>query len=133
MMDLMKRDNMAEIEVGNLFEMNKQIRRKSEPMETEKISESIVNVAGWCSFRCNSRYYMLLCKERSDYTIFRLNNFNYAQVGQELREVLESRGEIIGIDYMHGYDCYECWVRNEEGEPFLYMFFTCDDFIVEVG
>lgn len=124
---------MAEIEVGNVFEMNKQIRRKTNPMTEDKIDEAIVNVAGWCSFRCNSRYYMLLCKERSDYTIFRLSNYNYDKAGRELREVLESRGTILGIDYMHGYDCYECWVRDEEtSEPFLYMFFICDDFIVEV-
>lgn len=124
---------MAEIEVGNVFEMNKQIRRNSSPMSKEKINEAITNVAGWCSFRCNAQYYMLLCKERSDYTVFRLNSFNYDRAGQELQEVLESRGAILGIDYMHGFDCYECWVRDEEtSEPFLYMFFVCDDFVVEV-
>ena len=123
---------MAEIEMGNVFEMNKQIRRGTNPLTEEKLNEALVNVGGWCSFRCNARYYMLLCKERSDYTIIRLNSFNYTQVSQELREILESRGEILGIDYMHGHDCYECWVRDEDGEPFLYMFFVCDGFIVEV-
>ena len=124
---------MADIEVGNVFEMNKQIRRKSNPMAEDKIAEAITNVGGWCSFRCNCKYYMLLCKERSDYTIFHLNNFNYTKTAEELREVLESRGTILGIDYMHGFDCYECWVRDEEtSEPFLYMFFMCDGFIVEV-
>lgn len=124
---------MAEIELGNVFEMNKQIRRNSMPMAEEKVSEAVINLSGWCSFRCNARYYMLLCKERSDYTVFRLNNFNYEKVGRELQEVLESRGTILGIDYMHGYDCYECWIKDEETlEPFLYLFFVCDDFVVEV-
>ena len=124
---------MAEIEAGNVFELNKQIRRKSSPMESEKLNEAITNLAGWCSFRCNARYYMLLCKERSDYTIFRLKNFNYDQAGQEVKEVLESRGQIIGVDYLHGFDAYECWVKDPEtDEPFMYMFFVCDDFIVEV-
>lgn len=124
---------MSELELGNMFELNKSIRRKSTAMDEEKINLSVGNVAAWCSSHPNTKHFMLLCKERSDYTIFRLNSFNYNQLGQELREVLESRGEILGIDYMHGYDSYECWVRDENQEPFMFMFFDCEGFIVEVN
>lgn len=123
---------MSEIEMGNVYEINKYIRRHTSPLTEDKIKLSIGNVAGWCSSRPFTKYYMVLCKEKSDYTIFHLNNFNYNQIGQELQEVLESRGEIMGIDYMHGFDSYECWIRDENQDPYLYMFFDCEGFIVEV-
>ena len=51
---------------------------------------------------------MLLCKERSDYTMFRLENFNYSKAVQELKEVLEERGDIMGFDFVHGENAYQC-------------------------
>lgn len=123
---------MAEVEMGSVYEMNKYIRQYSEPMAEDKIKLAVGNIGGWCSCRPYTKYYMLLCKELSDYTIFRLNDYNYNQLAQELQEVLKSRGEILGIDYMHGFDSYECWVRKWGQEPYMYMFFDCQGFIVEI-
>lgn len=59
---------------------------------------------------------MLLCRERNDYTIFHINNFRFDEAIQELKEVLESRGEIIDISFVHGQNAWECWVRERRTE-----------------
>lgn len=72
---------------------------------------------------------MLLCKERSDYTLIHLNDFNFTQAIQEIQEVLEERGDILALDYVHGEDVYQCWVRernNKEAIPYMFVLFEAD-------
>lgn len=79
---------------------------------------------------------MLLCKERSDYTVFHFSkNYDYENALKEIKEVLEERGTLLGVNYVHGEDTYECWVREGEGddaEVYMYLLFDADWMIVEV-
>jgi len=77
---------------------------------------------------------MLLCKERSDYTMFCLKNFNFDKAVQELKEVLQERGDIMGIDFIHGENAYQCWVRerDEEHATYMFMLFDADWMVVDV-
>ena len=122
------------ITVGSLYEMNKQLFKQIKPPSERIINLELANIGAWFSANINTKYYMLLCKERSDYTMFRLENFNYSKAVQELKEVLEERGDIMGFDFVHGENAYQCWVRERDDDHNVYMFmlFDADWMVVEV-
>ena len=51
---------------------------------------------------------MLLCRERNDYTTIHINNFQFDKAIQELQEILESRGEVVDIQFAHESNAWEC-------------------------
>jgi hypothetical protein len=50
---------------------------------------------------------MLMCKERSDFTMFHITDNQFTKGVMELQEVLKERGEILAIQYLHGEDAFE--------------------------
>lgn len=79
----------------------------------------------------NCKYFMLMCKEKSDFTLIHLNGYNYKRASDEVKEILESRGTLLAIDYVHGENHYECWVREEAEDPensevFMFKLFDAD-------
>jgi len=122
------------ITIGSLYEMNKQLFKQIKPPSEQIINLELANIGAWFSANINTKYYMLLCKERSDYTLFHLDNFNYNKIIQELKEVLEERGDIMGFDFVHGENAYQCWVRERDDEHQVYMFmlFDADWMVVEI-
>lgn len=122
------------ITIGSLYEMNQQMFKQMDPPTEQQINTALANVGAWFSSNYDTRYYMLLCKERSDYTLLHLTNFNFDKATQELKEVLESRGDIMGFDFVHGENAYQCWVRerDEEHATYMFMLFEADWMIVEI-
>lgn len=128
---------MADITLGSLYDANKSIMKTIAPVSEKRMQLDFAGVGAWMSSFVNTKYFMLMCKERSDFTLIHLNNFNYSDATQEIREVLEERGTLLGINYVHGENCYECWVREEADNPensevFLFMLFDADWMVVEV-
>ena len=129
---------MAEITLGTLYDANKQILKTVKPHSEKRIEKDLASVGAWMSSFIDTHYFMLMCKERSDFTLIHLNNFNFMKAVEEIKEVLEERGTILSIDYIHGENCYECWVRQEgetpeETEVFLFMLFDAQWMVVEVS
>lgn len=124
----------AKVNAGSLYSMNKQLFKQLKPPSKAAIDLELANIGAWFSSNFETKYYMLLCKERSDYTLFHLENFNYDKAIQELREVLEERGDIMGFDFIHGENAYQCWVRerDEEHQVYMFMLFDADWMIVEI-
>lgn len=96
------------------------------------------------SYRNHVRYIGLLCRERYDFTIVKLNDFNYDKAVEAIKEVMQTRGEIVDVRYNHEEEYYEIWVREfmPEGlseefskvwEPQVFMFivFDANDWVVE--
>lgn len=123
---------MAQIELDTLYGINKQLYAKINP-DQEKIDERLNQIKLLGSW---NQYYMLLCREKNDYTIFHINEnlaFKDEQIRKEIKEVLESRGTIIDIVQMNQLDFCECWIReNDTNEIFMYAFFPCQDWVIEV-
>lgn len=123
---------MAEITMGSLYEMNQQLVKKLPVLEGIKKDTALSSIGSWFSSHYKNHYYMLLCKEKSDYTVFYIPESNYLKAISEIQEVLESRGKIIAIDYVHGADAYECWVRDPEDlDVHMYMLFDYDWGVIE--
>ena len=123
---------MAEVTLGTAYELNRQLLAKVDDMKEQAIINKMNEVGAWLSSKPNSHYYMLLCRERNDYTIFRIIDAHYYEITQEMIEVFQSRGAIVAINYSHVCGTYEVWIRvNEDEQPYLFMLFDCDDMIVE--
>lgn len=84
----------------------------------------------------NNFYYMLLCNEQKDYTVFHWNNICDDAGAMEIAKILvdeclKNRGEIRGIDLTENKDAIEIWLYIDE-EAFVYYFFPYDEAIIEV-
>ena len=84
----------------------------------------------------NNTYYMLLCNERKDYTVFKMNDKDNDDSVREIvsilvDECLRNRGEIRGIDLTKDKDAIEIWLIIED-EAYCYYFFPYDAAIIEV-
>lgn len=125
------------IAIGTLYDMNKTIVKQNEIQITENLLKSKKEIIkNFISKTCNN-YYMLLCNEKKDYTVFNLKEKSkkekiYEMVDILVDECLKNRGEVRGIDLTKTQDAIEIWILIEE-EAFVYYFFPYDLGIVEVG
>lgn len=124
---------MADMELGTLYETNQELYKHLTPPSEKELDTQLASIGAWFSSKYRDTYFMLLCREKNDYTVFRLKGSEYFEAIQELKEVLQSRGTILEVVYSHDFHFYECWVRDDEGNVSMYAFFPCDDFVIEVG
>lgn len=121
---------MADVALGNLYELNKQIMAQLPPQSNEILNRNWMIIGDWFG-RDQDRWFMLMCKERSDFTLFHITDHQFVKAIQELKEVLEERGQILAIQYLHGEDAFEIWVKNDE-EVFMFMLFSAGWMVIEI-
>lgn len=125
-----------EISLGTLYDVNKNLVQNAEKELTEGIINSKKEVVKNFISKTSNHYYMLLCNEKRDYTIFNLKDTSskdniYEMVNILVDECLKNRGEIRGIDITKSQDAIEIWLSIEE-EAFAYYFFPYDAAIIEI-
>ena len=121
------------IEVGTLYDLNKQIIAQLPPHDEHQMQLNYEIIGDWFSVPRHPDYFMLMCKELSDFTLLHLHDFNFAKAVQELKEILAERGEVHSIQYIHGEDVFEIWIKNTKtNEYFMYMLFNANWMVVEV-
>lgn len=132
---------MTEIAIGTQYDINKQGFESGmlEPMTQTEVINGFANIGAWVSTEKEFQYFMLLNRESYDFTVFNVQSTNYAKLAKELEEVLESRGQVVFIEYSHEYSCYEIWVRcnswmqsRTNSEYVMYRFFDCNSWVIEV-
>ena len=123
---------MADIEMGTLYDLNRQVMAQLPPQDDNIIKDYFRSIGSWFSFHNKEKYFMFMCKEQSDFTILHFLDCNYNKAIQELKELIEERGELIMIDYDHDQDIFECWIRNSENEASLYMLFEAQWMIIDI-
>lgn len=122
---------MSEVEMGTLYELNKQIMSQLPPQDKNTMNHNWNVIGDWFS-KDQKRWFMLMCKERSDFTLFHITDNQFTKGVTELQEVLKERGEILAIQYQHGEDAFEIWVRESKDEVYMFMLFEAEWMIVEV-
>ena len=122
---------MSDVKLGTIYELNKQIMIQQPHMSQKDYTHQLTNICSWVSSNNEYKYYMLLNRERADYTVFNVISFDYNKMLNEIREVLDYRGILIDIDYLHGEDYYDIWI-DIDNEAFLYKLFPCNDFVIEI-
>ena len=115
----------TEITLGTLYDLNKQMVKNEPKM---KYKDILNKKDMFLQYTKNINYFMLLCKEKNDYTLF--NVTSYDKAFDELIECLQNRGNIVGFDLTKQQDAIEIWLLIK-GEAFCYYFFNYDNGVIE--
>ena len=117
---------MGDVSLGTLYDMNKSIMQNEKKLSTNALNKKVKEMT---AFFTNGTYFMLLCHEQRDYTIFQLTTESKVQKAlEELKVCLTNRGDILSIEEAPG-NAYEIWVRNEQG-IFAYYLFHYDEAVI---
>ena len=119
--------------LGSLYDMNRYFYSQLPDMDEKKKEELIMNIAMWFSSKPTNKFFMMLCRELNDYTIFHFEHPNHSKGKTELEELLKSRGSVKDIYYNHDTDTYDFWLLSSlDGQIQMYKIFMCDDFIIQI-
>ena len=73
-------------------------------------------------YESKTKYFLLLCRERYDFTLFATLN-NSGSLGDDFYETITNRGDVIDFAKQEN-GSYEIWIRDfETKENFVYYFF----------
>lgn len=129
----LKSENTTDLELGTLYDVNKTAMAQEPVMTTEILEQKKLDLAEYFEFDSHSvKYYMLLCNERRDYTVFNLSTKDTekcAVAAQDVIECMTNRGLPLGIDQQPD-GAWELWIKTEEG-CFAYFLFPYDNAVLE--
>lgn len=117
----------------SLYELNKQGYAQLLPYDETQIQDAITWINEF-SDKNKGKYYMLLCKEISYYTVFEKDFLTYdcLSLGHGVIECLDNVGTIHGIDD-NGEGALEIWVKTSDEEVYCMLLFNYDVGVVKVG
>lgn len=125
-----------------LYDLNKQAILKNEkPLSKKELCLKCQDVIGSYfnnKMKFNVNYFMLLCHERRDYTVYRITNSivkeNPAGLAiSSMESLLNNRGFVYSIESTEDKNAIEIWVKPYgEADVFVYYLFPYNEGIVEV-
>lgn len=125
----------GEMSLGTAYEMNKDlIKRYEKELSLEKLKSKKEMYLKYLNDNTGN-YYMLLCNDRKDYTVFHLKyndevikseDFSF----NELLECLINRGKVYGFDRTEDNAAIEIWLMIDN-EIYCYYFFNYDNAVIE--
>lgn len=126
------------IAVSTLYDINKQLVKQLPLLTREeifKVLEATIDKLLEDAYKGN--YYMLLCNERKDYTVFHTNyKKTYSDtlewLKKEVAECLHNRGDIYSIENAKDQPAIEIWIQPIDSEdPAMYVFFPYNQGVLE--
>lgn len=123
----------SKMTLGTLYDFNKQLMSQAKELRRIDFKDSLNQIKDFIKEKDN-KYFMLLCKERSDYTVFVLfknEDFDRQIFKKELSECLTNRGQILSIEETKDKQAYEIWIKIDK-EAFVYYLFPYDLGVIEV-
>ena len=123
---------MAEITMGNLHDINKQLSEQMPVKTTPEIMAFYPKISDWFEYHID-KYAMLLCHEQKDFTLFnKVSDLNTmaGEATKALFECIENRGKLVSLDPADG-DAWEIWIRINN-EDYCYYLFNYDAAVIEV-
>lgn len=129
-------NDQKKIEFGTLYDINKNIVKQNEVKLGKGILNSKKEIIKNFIIQTNNNYYMLLCNERKDYTVFDFLLDNNKKTKRPINcakclvdECLANRGEIRGIDLTKDKTAIEIWMIIDD-EAYVYYFFPYDNGVI---
>lgn len=107
----------------NLYEINKELMTQINTIDPILFNQKCKQITEdiW-KRKATSKYWMLLCREKNDYTIFHLENSS-SDFYDALIECLNNRGKVLDITKQPDNN-YEIWIRDiETKDNFIYYLF----------
>lgn len=136
-----KNTKTHKVELGTLYDINKSIVESGVTALTDEQMQEKKDLIVDFIHQANNSYYMLLCNDRKDYTIFHRNMEedcfkDDAGTSEEniekilIDECLPNRGKTKSIELTENKDAVEIWI-SIDGESYCYYFFPYDTAIIE--
>ena len=127
---------MAEVNLGTLYDFNKEAMKNEKPLDAIKFNLLTTDIAKIMQEELDkdNHYWMLLCNERKDYSVFNIiATEEIDPIVNDLRTTLYNRGFILSIDKEEN-NAWEIWIRDvESSENFVYYLFQYDTGIIEIN
>ena len=133
-----KTKSTSEVTLGNLYEVNKQLMEKEPALSNAEIQLTKEHLRNWFTHNFKEKYFMLLCHELRDYTLFNLDKTSTWQIAppttimsaaEDVIECMTNRGTLIVADDQEN-GSWELWIRNSEG-CFAYYLFPYSTAVIE--
>lgn len=128
---------MAEINMGTLYDVNKDIMLKQNPISLREWTDKLKALVDFCK-KTQNQYYMLLNRETYNFTLFNFGSKNNHEglntrklIYDELKICLQNRGEVLSIEPTQQEDSYEIWIRDNKQNILVYYFFPYDIGVIE--
>lgn len=103
-----------------MYDMAKQLVKNEVPMSKDVYNSKLKEIA--TKFK-KLNYAMLLCRERNDYTVFKIMGAPRSNIIEELHQCLKNRGTVILMDEQPD-GAWEIWIRDfMTSEDVAYYFF----------
>lgn len=115
-----------DVSMGTLYELNQQVLKNAQPASVAEIYIYTTELTNYIEDSGN-KYFMLLNKERSDYTIF-VYEEEAIELAEEIIGCLTDRGTLLTIE-QQDYGAFECWIRRS-GLVYMYCFFPYDGAVI---
>ena len=117
----------------SMYELNQQAYKNVKPMTKEKINNAVFDILDYMEKHIDCKYYMLLCRELNDYTLFnKINVSSFQTSARTVIEIASSRGALLDVRPNEEMGYIEFWVKhNSDNEPHMYLFFNAADFVIE--
>ena len=133
---MIKKKKTSNITLGTNYDFNKDLVEKYEVVLTEEeIKKKKETIADFIEKKENNFYFMLLCHEKRDYTLFNFIDYKAIDTSRicadEIVNCLNNRGKIKGIDVTKDNNAIEIWISNGK-EAFVYYFFPYDSGVIEI-
>lgn len=124
-------NSTTEITLGTAYEINKDlVERYEKELTIKKIAEKKTMLLNYLDNHKDT-YYMLLCNDRKDYTLFNLVESKEELVNVLVDECLKNRGILKGIDQTQDEYAIEIWLSIDQ-EAFCYYFFPYGEAVIKV-
>lgn len=128
---------MAEVNLGTLYDFNKELMKKERIIDPILFNTQVNKIAKEMFVDAeikDEHYWMLLCHDRRDFTLFNIIASEEVDIiVEELKPTLVNRGEIIAIDKQPN-GAWEIWIRDAvSAENFVYYLFKYDNGVIEVN
>ena len=128
----------SQVSLGNLYEINQNLMNHEPVISDEAKEKGIKDIKNFFNRYFHQKYFMLLCKEQSDYTIFNLSNPCAAQTcataAKDLVECIENRGQWLAVSEEKDDGgiprALEIWIRIN-GLSYAYYFFPYGEAVLE--
>ena len=120
-----------------LYDFNKENMAQIDPYTKQDLEKLCNQVAEhiWGDFFYkkpeDKTYWMLLCRERNDYTVFCIKD-SMVELAEAIKDCLVNRGQVLDITKQEDGN-YEIWIRDYlTRENVVYYLFDYNSAIIEV-
>lgn len=125
---------MSDIQMGTLYDLNKAgIIELEKEISKEEMPDKLKTIGNFIR-NANNQYFMLLCRERYDFTLFNLQSatdLSIIKAKIELETCMRNRGTVLSIEPTEDKGAIEIWIKIDD-EAFVYYFFPYDLGVIEI-